>query len=170
MPEPRTMVQLAEVAGESQRGRITDGSDDMGKRKDKEIAGLAAAALFIGVPIYVVSKVNETVGWIAPLCAIAAVVALVLAQRASRRKARLEYLRVKYQDEVVVQRIVGGQIWQTQSAEQLIDSIGRPLSIDQKLLKTKTREVWKYNHRGANRYGLRVTVEDGYVTGWDQKT
>ncbi|AOY94143.1 hypothetical protein BKK79_10910 [Cupriavidus sp. USMAA2-4] len=106
----------------------------------------------------------------APLCAIAAVVALVLAQRASRRKARLEYLRVKYQDEVVVQRIVGGQIWQTQSAEQLIDSIGRPLSIDQKLLKTKTREVWKYNHRGANRYGLRVTVEDGYVTGWDQKT
>lgn len=48
-----------------------------------------------------------------------------------------------------------------------MDSLGRPLDIDQKVLKTK--EVWKYNQTGKGRYALRITLENGEVVGWDQK-
>jgi len=81
----------------------------------------------------------------------------------------LSYLRDKYQDEGIVQNIYVGYFWQGQTAEQLKDSLGPPAAVDNKLLKTKTREVWKYQPTGRNRYALRVTVEDGYVTGWDKK-
>ena len=60
--------------------------------------------------------------------------------------------------------------WQGQTAEQLIDSLGRPEDIDQKILKTKKKEIWKYNHQGGNRYGLRITLDNDHVVGWDQKT
>jgi hypothetical protein len=110
------------------------------------------------------------VGWITPAAIVVAIIVWIAASRSAKRRARLRYLRDKYQDEVVVQRILGGQIWHSQSIEQLKDSIGEPLAVDQKTLKTKTREIWKYEHRGANRYGLRITVENGCVAGWDQKS
>ncbi|PKN66998.1 MAG: DUF2845 domain-containing protein, partial [Deltaproteobacteria bacterium HGW-Deltaproteobacteria-10] len=37
------------------------------------------------------------------------------------------------------------------------------------VLKTKTKKTWKYHQQGTNRFGLRVTVENGYVVGWDKK-
>lgn len=40
---------------------------------------------------------------------------------------------------------------------------------DQKVLKTKTKEVWKYKPTGKNRYALKITLEDDEVIGWDQK-
>jgi hypothetical protein len=36
-------------------------------------------------------------------------------------------------------------------------------------MKTKTKEVWKYHQRGANRYGLKITLENGRVVGWENK-
>jgi hypothetical protein len=36
-------------------------------------------------------------------------------------------------------------------------------------LKTKRKAVWKYAHRGGNRYGLRITVENNAVVGWDER-
>jgi hypothetical protein len=59
--------------------------------------------------------------------------------------------------------------WQGQTQEQLLDSLGRPADTDTKVLKTKTKEIWKYNRVGKNRFGLRVTVENGVVVGWDKK-
>ncbi|NNC68303.1 MAG: hypothetical protein HKN83_09745 [Gammaproteobacteria bacterium] len=41
--------------------------------------------------------------------------------------------------------------------------------IDQKVLKTKTKEVWKYFPSGRRRYGLRVKQVNGEVVGWDEK-
>ena len=36
--------------------------------------------------------------------------------------------------------------------------------------KTKIKEVYKYNKVGnTNNYGLRITLENGLVTGWDDK-
>ncbi|KSM93698.1 hypothetical protein APA82_28175 [Pseudomonas aeruginosa] len=85
------------------------------------------------------------------------------------KAARIAHLRQKYGDESVVQAILKGSIWDDMSQDQLVDSIGRPAAIDQKHLKTKTREVWKYYPQGKNRYGLRVTLDDGQVNGWDSK-
>ena len=59
--------------------------------------------------------------------------------------------------------------WQGQTEEQLLDSLGKPKDIDQKVLKTKTKEIWKYNETGKNRYALKITLENGKVVGWDQK-
>ncbi len=75
----------------------------------------------------------------------------------------------KYGDEKLVDRLMKGMFWQGQLKGELIDSIGKPLDIDQKVLKTKTKEVWKYNKTGKNRYGLKVTLENGEVVGWDKK-
>jgi hypothetical protein len=47
--------------------------------------------------------------------------------------------------------------------------LGNPLDVDQKVLKTKKKEVWKYQPKGANRYALRVILENGLVVGWEQK-
>jgi hypothetical protein len=91
------------------------------------------------------------------------------AARAKRAAERLAYLRAKYKDEVIVQRIINRECWRGETAEQLIDSLGRPADIDHKLLKTKSKEVWKYGHRGANRYAVRVTLENNVVIGWDVK-
>ena len=41
--------------------------------------------------------------------------------------------------------------------------------MDDKLLKTRKREVWKYNRTGVNRYGLRITLDNDIVTTWDHK-
>jgi hypothetical protein len=35
-------------------------------------------------------------------------------------------------------------------------------------MKSKVREVWKYEHQGANRFSLRITLENGIVTGWQR--
>lgn len=75
----------------------------------------------------------------------------------------------KYGDIQVVKKIMSRVIWDGMSAEQLIDALGKPAAKDHKYLKTKTREVWKYYHQGSNRFGLRVTLDEGVVKGWDSK-
>jgi len=78
-------------------------------------------------------------------------------------------LTAKYKDAAIVEKLMQKTIWQGESSEQLIDSLGRPLDIDTKVMKTKTKEVWKYDQRGVNRYGLRITLENGVIVGWDKK-
>ena len=36
-------------------------------------------------------------------------------------------------------------------------------------MKTKVKEVFKYKPLGRNRFRDKVTLEDGIITGWDQK-
>ncbi len=75
----------------------------------------------------------------------------------------------KYQDKETVNNIISRQFWQGQTAEQLIDAIGAPEDIDVKVLKTKKKEIWKYDHQRGNRYELRITLDNDIVVGWDQK-
>lgn len=84
-------------------------------------------------------------------------------------RKRREALLAKYGDAELVDRIMRRMFWQGQSQEQLVDSLGRPLDIDERVLKTKTKETWKYNRTGKNRFGLRIILENGIVVGWDQK-
>ena len=97
------------------------------------------------------------------------IVVLVINNRIKEKKRR-EYLLRKYGDAEVVAKILNGYFWQGQTANQLLDSLGRPLDIDKKVFKTKRKEVWKYNSRGRNRYGLRITLENDIVVGWDNKS
>jgi len=60
--------------------------------------------------------------------------------------------------------------WQGQTPEQLVDSIGHPVDVDKKVLKTKSKEVWKYNQTGKGRFSLRITIENDLVVGWDKKS
>lgn len=83
-----------------------------------------------------------------------------------KRKSLLE----KYNNNIeLVDRIMGRKIWQGQTEGQLIDSLGKPLDIDQKVLKTKMKEIWKYNKIAKNRFGLKVILENSEVVGWEQK-
>lgn len=59
--------------------------------------------------------------------------------------------------------------WQGQSAEQLKDSLGAPVDVDEKVFKSKTKQIWKYHQTGMNRFGLRITVENEFVVRWDEK-
>lgn len=58
---------------------------------------------------------------------------------------------------------------QGQSKSSLIEDFGWPDKIDVRAMKTKRKEVLKYFPAGANRYKLKVTIEDGIVTGWERK-
>lgn len=78
-------------------------------------------------------------------------------------------LMMKYKNDELVESLMDESFWRGQTAAQLMDSLGEPLDIDQKVMKTKVREVWKYEQTGKNRYGLKITLEDGVVVGWDQK-
>ncbi|HDI3149886.1 TPA: DUF2845 domain-containing protein [Vibrio cholerae] len=84
-------------------------------------------------------------------------------------KKKRQRLMAKYGNAELVDRLMKKTIWEGQTEEQLIDSLGKPLDIDQKVLKTKVKETWKYDKAGKNRYNLRIIVENGSVVGWDKK-
>jgi len=83
--------------------------------------------------------------------------------------AKRARLMMKYKDEELIERLMEEKFWVGQTKEQLIDSLGEPLDVDEKVLKTKVKEVWKYEQTGKNRYGLKIKLDDGIVVGWDQK-
>lgn len=86
-----------------------------------------------------------------------------------RRKVRWDMLMTKYGDADVVAAIMRRAVWQGMSREQLLDSRGRPLAIDEQVYKTKTKHVFKYDQDGRNRFATRVTLENGTVVGWNQR-
>ncbi|WP_373072348.1 hypothetical protein [Sulfurimonas sp.] len=84
-------------------------------------------------------------------------------------KKKRERLINKYGDPEIVESIMNNEVWQGATEEHVIDSLGKPLDIDQKVLKTKIKEVWKYEEVAKNRYALKVIIENGIVVGWDKK-
>lgn len=106
---------------------------------------------------------------------------ILRAEAAKRRRAaeeqarqeeerRLRWARlVKRFGEENARRITAGEVWQGQTAEMLVEALGQPLDIEERVLKKKTKHVYKYRRIAANRYALKVDLEDGVVVGWDQK-
>ncbi len=66
-------------------------------------------------------------------------------------------------------RILRGEIWQGQTNEQLVAALGQPADVEERVMKTKAKAIYKYAQSGANRFGLRVTLEQGVVVGWEDK-
>ncbi len=96
-----------------------------------------------------------------------AILVAVVCVWAYRRRRR--HLVERYGDPEIARRIMRGILWQGETAEQLRESLGTPADTDQKVLKTKTKEIWKYRPTARNRFGLKVTLDDGIVAGWEQK-
>lgn len=140
----------------------------------------AGGGLFLLVALFG-STISAAFSWlIGNIALIAAavltifVVLALMAVQSARRKRRdheawVAHLKAKYKSDSVVQRILNSEIWPGQSAAQLIDSRGEPAAKDEKVLKTKRREVWKYDEIRKNQYALRITVENGKVASWEQK-
>ena len=103
------------------------------------------------------------------IAVIVVVVGLYLFYKAQQTKKRREALMLKYGDAELVSRIMSRSFWQGQTNEQLLDSLGNPVVIDEKVFKTKTKQVWKYHQTAKNRFALRITLENGEVVGWEQK-
>lgn len=95
------------------------------------------------------------------------VVILVLAICIWGYRQRRRHLIEKYGDPEIARCIMRGIIWKGETQEQLIESLGNPVDTDQKVLKTKIKEVWKYRRTARNRFGLKVTLDDGVVSGWE---
>ncbi|MHB1793635.1 MAG: hypothetical protein ACYCPO_01600 [Acidobacteriaceae bacterium] len=135
----------------------------MARRKSKNESALIALAIIVGLPIWIISKITNSIGAGAFIAVVVVIVVAIILYFIRKRAGRLAYLRAKYEDEAIVQRIIGWQLWQGQTMEQLLDSVGRPPSIDSNLLKTRKREVWKYHPSGKGRYRTRVTLDDDVV-------
>jgi hypothetical protein len=136
----------------------------------KSQASALGVFIVLGLIFLGARAIYEAMGIVVPLIILIAVIVAFVWHAENQKKKRLEYLRGKYGDEAIVQLIVHHRFWQGQSSEQLIDSVGNPVSIDRNIFKTKTRETWKYSQRGVNRFGLRISLENGVVVGWDQKS
>jgi len=138
-------------------------------RRSKAEAYLITWAIIIGLPIYFISKAVETDrlwGLIGRLSIIAGIVVLY---RAVIWMIKKDSLMDKYQDDSLVSKLMKRDIWVGQTSEQLLDSLGKPQDIDEKFLMTKKKEIWKYNHKSGNRFGLRITLDNDVVVGWDHK-
>jgi hypothetical protein len=151
------------------------------KAEQRALGSLIVVALLIGLPVYVIVKAGETVGWPLFIGGIVALIAVIVcfrivrarsleADRLRRIDERRAALLQKYGNPEVVEKIMSGSVWQGQSAEQLRDSLGEPLDIGERVLKKNTRHTWKYERTGVNRFALRITLENGVVVGWDDKT
>lgn len=100
---------------------------------------------------------------------LAAAGAVLLALDAYTRWMRRKILMAKYGDAEAVGKIMRHVIWQGMSADQVTDALGEPELKEQKVLKTKTVETWKYGQKTRTRFKWRITIEDGVVTGWEEK-
>jgi outer membrane protein assembly factor BamE (lipoprotein component of BamABCDE complex) len=100
---------------------------------------------------------------------LAAAGALLLGLDAYTRWMRRKILMAKYGDAEAVAKIMRHVIWQGMTADQVADALGEPEIKEQKVMKTKTVETWKYGQKTRTRFKWRITIEDGLVTGWEEK-
>jgi len=128
-----------------------------------------ATLLFVALIITAVIKFFQNVGLLPLIIVIGACVVAFFLYRALKKRRRVKYLEQKYVNKKKVEKIINGDIWHGETAEQLIDSIGNPDVIDDKLLKTQKKVVWKYGRRGASGYNLIVNLEKGLVVSWEGK-
>ena len=74
------------------------------------------------------------------------------------QKIRRDELMKKYNDAELVDKLMRRLVWQDQTADQLIDSVGKPIKVDKRVMASRTREVWKYDRRSTHRFGMRITL------------
>ena len=78
-------------------------------------------------------------------------------------------LMAKYNDQHAVDMIMSKRIWEGMTEAQLVEAWGKPAEVDERVLKTKTAHVYKYNRSGKASFRDKVKLDDGVVVGWEQK-
>jgi hypothetical protein len=86
-----------------------------------------------------------------------------------KQKAWIAHLKEKYKSDEIVNAILNSEYWTGQTVEQLVDSLGQPHAKDKQVLKTKTKETWKYYEQRKGQFSLRILIENNKVVGWDAK-
>lgn len=81
------------------------------------------------------------------------------------RALRRQQLMDKYSDTEIVELILNKKVWVGATSDHVLDAWGNPTAVDRKILRTKVKEVWKYNQQGRNRFSNRVILHDGIVIG-----
>ncbi len=76
-------------------------------------------------------------------------------------------LLAKYNDKRIVNKIANHQYWQGQTKEQLLDSLGSPDDTDTYVMKSETKETWKYKQGAKSGYALLIFLDNGKVVGWE---
>jgi hypothetical protein len=114
--------------------------------------------------------------WLVVLGVVAALIAIgVISRRgkakrlAEERRQRREALFSKYGNDQVVQDIIDGVVRQGMTLGMVLDSWGNPAAVDEKVYRTKTKQILKYHPGPRRTFASRVTVEDGIVVGWVQR-
>ena len=130
---------------------------------------LIGAAFLTGVGLMIEWLMKNWIFAVGIATGIAAVIWVVRQGRKKEQEQRVAALLVKYGDQEVVDAIMRQSFWQGQTEAQLLDSLGVPAAVDKEVLKTKRRETWKYQESRKGQFRLRVTLENGVVTGWEQK-
>jgi hypothetical protein len=100
---------------------------------------------------------------------VGAVVILAIALFIGLNVRRRLKLLAKYNDQHAVDMIMSKRIWEGMTEAQLIDAWGRPVEVDERVLKTKIAQVYKYNRSGKASFRDKVKLDDGVVVGWEQK-
>lgn len=75
----------------------------------------------------------------------------------------------KYGDDDIAEAIAKETFVKGMTGEMLTESIGRPHSITHQTVEEQNQEVWNYYPQGADRFGLKITFEEGKIIAWDQK-
>ena len=141
----------------------------MAERRSKTQRRPLLWLLAIGIPLVGIAVAGQIIGWDVIAGGVVGIIVLIAAIVWLLKNNRRRKLIKKYQDETLVDALLEQRFWEGQTADQLLDALGDPHDVDQKVLKTKKKEIWKYDHRGHNRYDLRITLDDDVVVGWDQK-
>ena len=141
----------------------------MPKRKTQEGVNWKLLFLVVGLPVIALVILGQAVGWPQMIIGFCLFCGLFFLIKLVGRMRRHSTLMEKYGDEDLVKDIEQSYYWKGQTADQLRDALGDPDDIDEQVLKTKVKSVWKYDHRGGNRYGLRINLDDEVVVGWTQK-
>ncbi len=129
------------------------------------IVGMVAGLVTILAVAGQLSNAGRAVAGAGAIVAIAGGIAWRHRRRGRRRLALLR----KYGDPAVVECIMSRTVWKGETAEQLLESVGKPAAVDEETLRSARRQVWKYRRIGRHRYGQRVILDDGVVVGWRTK-
>jgi len=144
----------------------------MVRRCSKDNAAALLLLIVVAIIAYAIQGaeiLNDAVGTPVLIGAPIAVLVIWILVRALNRSARRAALLARYGDKDVVEQIMRREFWQGQTSEQLTDSLGPPVEMDEHVLRKCVRRTWKHHQTGQNRFRLRITLENDIVTGWDRK-
>lgn len=129
------------------------------------VFGVFVACLEANATATVVVMIAAGVGWIFVSRKIAAGKRLEAEERFAAHCSRLAGL---YGEENV-DLLLAGKPWIGCTLPMVVEMLGQPVSVDETVLRTKTKLTYKYRQFGQNRFGLRVFVENDVVAGWEEK-